>query len=180
MKPQATYFFIIMCTLLLSMMSFDAKSQHLRELKPLAHHDFECLQSLDCAQNSTSLTDKGWAFIPDHTVEPLTREFTASMKSDDVRLQAKYDQEGNLIRARYTRYNVALPKCLLIHLSLDHYSEWQISESEFIIKDFNPSTAQYKVKLINENAETLEEFDYQMITELHERYEGQAEFCLLN
>lgn len=180
MKPLATYCLIITSTLLLSVISFEAKSQQLRELKPLEHQDFKCLQSLDCAQNSPSLTDKGWAFILDHTVEPLTREFTASMKSDGVRLHAKYDQEGNLIRARYKRQNVALPKCLLIHLSLDHFSEWQITESEFIIKDFNPSTALYKVKLRNDAAETLEEFDYRMIAELHEKYEGPAEFCLLN
>lgn len=180
MKPLTTYGLIITNTLLLSMISFEATSQHLRELKPLAHQDFKCLQSIHCAQNSLSLTDKGWAFILDSTVDPLTREFTASMKSDDVRLQAKYDQEGNLIRAHYKRHNVALPKCLLIHLSGDHYSVWKISESEFIIKDFNPSTIQYKVWLKNDAAEILEEFDYRIIAELHEKYEGPAEFCMLN
>ena len=180
MKAYTTFSLITTCTLLITVITYDANSQQLREMKPLEHHDFECLQSLDCAQNSPSLSDKGWAFFFDRTVEPLTRELSASMKSDGVRLDAKYDQEGNLIRARYKRHNVALPKCLLIHLSMDQFSDWQIMESEFIIKDFNPSTAQYKVKLVNDTTVSFEKFNYQKIAELHEKYEGPVEICLMN
>ncbi len=178
MKSRITFRLIIASLLVLCVMVFEAKTQQLREMQSLAQQDFECLQSLDCAQTNPILEEKGWTFVFDETVDDFAKELTASMKSEQVNLNAIYDRHGNLIRARYKRYNVSLPKCLLIHFSLDQYEEWKIAESELWIKDFDPVSARYKVKLINNTAETYEEFDYDMIAELHDKYEGPIKLCL--
>lgn len=178
MKSNTTIRLTIASLSLLCVMVFEAKSQQLREMQPLAHQDFECLQSLDCAQTNPILQNKGWTYVLDETVDVFTQELTASMKSEQVNFNAIYDRQGNLIRARYKRNNVSLPRCLLIHLSLDQYEEWHIAESELLIKDFNPVSARYKVKLINNTAETFEEFDYDMIAEFHDKYEGPIKLCL--
>jgi hypothetical protein len=178
MKSHTTFRLIITSLLVLYMMVIEVKSQQLREMQPLAEQDFECLKSLDCAHTNPILENKGWTFIFDETVGVYTQELTASMKSEQVNLNAIYDRHGNLIRARYKRNNVSLPKCLLIYLSLDQYEQWQIAESEFLIKDFDTVSTRYKVKLINNTAETYEEFDYEMIAELHDKYEGPVKLCL--
>jgi len=179
MRTIKTFRFITISSLLLFVFIFEAKTQPMRDLQPLKLQDFECMKSLECAQNSQNLHNKGWAFVFTEPPAPYTREFTASMKSEDVNLNAKYNQRGDLIRARYKRNNAALPKCLMIHLTEDSDEDWQIKESELVMKNFDPASVRYRVKLQNQTTEILEEFDYDEIRNLHENYEGSEKLCLL-
>lgn len=180
MKTIMTLRIIIISILILFISTFEARTQEVRELRSLDLQDFECLKSLDCAQNSPILKNKGWAFVFEEPVAPFAREFTASMKGEDVHFHARYNQQGDLLSARYKRNNVKLPKCLLIHLTEDADEHWQIAESELDMKNFDPALIRYRVKLQNHTTETYEEYDYEKIRELHNRYEGSSELCLLN
>ena len=152
--------------------ALESKAQQTREMRPLGDNDLECLKSLVCAQNSHSLKSKGWSFIFDETVDEFAREFRASMKGKNVSLFALYDKEGFLIRSDYKRKNVALPKCLLSYLTESKYKDWQITGSEMKMKDFDPASVRYKVKLENKVVIVHEEYDYEFINDLNLRYEG--------
>lgn len=62
----------------------DSNAQQTREMRPLDNYDFECLQSLECVQNSRSLKEKGWTFIFDETEDEFAQEFRASMKGEHI------------------------------------------------------------------------------------------------
>lgn len=159
--------------------ALDGIAQQLREMQPLDPHDFECLQSLECVQDSKSLESKGWSFIFDETVDEYARELTARMKGENISFFAIYDKQGHLIRSNYKRQNIALPKCLLAYLTEGNYKDWQVIGSEMKMKDFDPSSVTYKVVLKNKTSDTSEVFDFDFINDLHLKYEGLAELCLI-
>lgn len=159
--------------------TFDSNAQQPREMYPLEVHDFECLRSLDCVQNSQSLKSKGWSFIFDETVDDFAKELTAQMKGENIYLYAIYDKEGKLIKSTYKRKDAALPKCLLTHHTEDNYNGWRITGSEMVVRDFDPSTIKYKVMLESETSARSEIYDFDLISDLHSSYEGMAELCLL-
>lgn len=159
--------------------ALDSKAQQVREMHPLDVQDFKCLQSLECVQNSQSLKNKGWLFIYDETVDEFARELTARMKGETLSFFALYDKQGHLIRSNYKRNNVALPKCLLSYLTEGNYKGWQITGSEMVLKDFDPTSIKYKVMLENHTSATSEVYDFEFINDLHLKYEGMATFCLL-
>jgi len=159
--------------------TLDSQAQQVREMYPLEIHDFECLQSLQCAQSSQSLKNKGWTFIFDETVDEFTRELTARMKGENISFLAKYDKQGEVIRSTYKQNNAALPTCLLEYLSEGNYEEWQITGSEMVMRDFDATSITYKVKMKNKTTVASEEFDFEFINDLHQKYEGLAKLCLL-
>lgn len=177
MKITQILFSIIFFFLLIS--ALDSKAQQVREMHPLDVQDFKCLQSLECVQNSQSLKSKGWVFIFDETVDEFARELTARMKGENVSFFALYDKQGHLIRSTYKQRNVALPKCLLSYLTEGNYEEWQITGSEMVLKDFDPTSIKYKVMLENHTSATSEVYDFEFINDLHLKYEGLATYCLL-
>ena len=158
----------------LSIGVIDSNAQQFREMQPLEAHDFECLQSLQCVENSESLKNKGWAFVFDDTVDEFSKELTAKMKGSGLSFFAKYDELGNLIRSKYKRKNVALPPCLLKHLVEGSYKGWQITSSEMVIRDFDTTSIRYKVLLKNKRATKSEIYDVEFINGLHLGYEGLA------
>lgn len=159
--------------------TFDSNAQQLREMQALEAHDFECLRSLDCVQNSQSLKSKGWAFIFDETVDEFAKELTARMKGENIYFLAIYDKEGKLIKSTYRRKDVALPGCLLTFHTEDKHEGWRITGSEMVVRDFDPSTIKYKVKLESETSARSEEYDFDFISNLHSSYESEAELCML-
>lgn len=169
---KITYFislFIFSCLLI---DASDAQGQQLREMQSLDAHDFECLKSLDCAQNSESLDSKGWAFISDETVDEVPRELTARMEGENIFFFAIYDKQGYLIRSTYKREDIALPNRLLAHLAEGDYKGWKITASEMVMKDFDPATITYKVMLENKTSAKSEVFDTDFINGLHLKSEG--------
>jgi len=148
-----------------------SNAQQNRELQPLESDDFECLQSIECIQDSRSLKDKGWLFVFDETVDEFQRELTASMKGENISLIAIYDEYGYLIRSEYKRKNVALPASLLSHLFEGSYKGWQLNGTELVMKNFDPATIKYKVVLENSTSTKSEVYDFEFISELNSEYE---------
>jgi hypothetical protein len=159
--------------------AYDSDAQQLREMQPLEDQDFECLKSLDCVQESQSLKSKGWSFIFDETVDAFANELTAHMKGENIYFFAVYDKEGNLVRSTYRRVDVALPKCLHRYHAENGNAGWRITGSEMTMKDFDPSTIKYKVMLESESSARSEVYDSDFISDVHMRYEGVAELCMI-
>lgn len=157
--------FLLFCVL-------DAHTQQVREMQPLEKHDFECLQSLDCVQSSQSLKSKGWLFIFDETVDEFAPELTARMEGENISLLSIYDNEGNMIKSKYKRRNVALPTSLLRYLTEGNYEEWKITGSEMVMNDFDPSSARYLVMLEKNSSVISEVFDSEFINGLHLKYQS--------
>ena len=176
MKITQALFLIIIPYLLLG--ALDSKAQQTREMQSLEDHDFQCLKSLQCAQNSRSLQEKGWAFVFDETVDESARELTARMKGEDIYFYAVYDEEGDVIRSIYKQTDVALPNCLLANLTEGSYRGWQITGSEMVMKDFETSSVKYKVKLQNKTSATSEIFDFDYLNNLHLKHEVLAKHGL--
>lgn len=170
-----TLFLTLFSYLLLS--GLDAMAQQSREMQPLEIHDFECLQSLECIQSSQSLKRKGWSFIFDDTVDEFAPELTARMEGENISFLATYDKQGNMIKSKYERVNMALPRCLLTYLTQDNYQGWKIAGSEMQMKDFDPASVKYTVRLENETSMKSEAFDAEFINELHLKHEGLAQYC---
>jgi len=159
--------------------TIDSNAQELREMQPLESADFECLQSLDCIQNSQSLESKGWSFTFDETVDAFANERTAYMKGENIYFFAMYDKKGNLIRSTYRRKNVALPKCLHRYHAETANEGSRIAGSEMTMKNFDPSTIKYKVVMESETSVRSKVYDVDFISDLHRTYEGVAEICML-
>lgn len=176
MKYAQTLLFIAIPFVLIG--ALDANAQQVREMQSPELHDFECMKSLECIQDSQSLKGKGWSFIFDETVDEFAGELTARMKGDNISLMATYDKEGQLIASRYKRIDVALPNCLLAYLTESQYEGWQIIGSEMVIKDFDPATSQYTVFLENATSVRSEKFDYEFVNDLHLKHEGLAKHSL--
>jgi hypothetical protein len=156
--------------------ALDSNAQQVREMQPLEAHDFECLQSLECVQSSQSLKSKGWVFIFDETVDDLARELTAKMKSKHISFFATYDELGDVLRSKYKRENVALPRCLLKHLAEGTYKGWEITRSEMMVKNLDPTSIKYKVKLKNNTSTKSEVFDFKFINDLHLKHGGLGKY----
>ncbi|PWN06513.1 hypothetical protein [Rhodohalobacter mucosus] len=159
--------------------TIDLHAQELREMQPLEADDFECLQSLDCIQNSQSLKSKGWSFIFDETVDAFANERTAYMKGENIYFFAMYDKKGNLIRSTYRRKDVALPRCLHRYHAETADEGSRIAGSEMTMKDFDPSTIKYKVMLESGTSSRSEVYDSDFISDVHREYEGVAELCMI-
>ena len=157
--------------------ALDSHAQQAREMQPLEVHDFECLRSLDCVQSSQSLRSKGWSFIFDDTVDEFAPELTARMEGENISFLAIYDKQGNMIKSKYERVDMALPRCLLAYLTQDNYKGWKIAGSEMVMQDFDPASVRYKVMLENSTSEKSEVFDSEFINELHLKHEGLAKYC---
>lgn len=171
MKITQELLFIILPFLFL-FRAFDSNAQQLREMQPLEVHDFECLQSLECVQKSHSLKSKGWAFVFDNTADEYHGELTAHMKGENIFFYAVYDKEGNLMRSHYKRKEVALPRCLLAHITENNSGKWRISDSQMILKNFDPATVKYKVMLESNTSERSEVYDFEFVNRLHVQHEG--------
>lgn len=169
---KITYIISLFIFLYLHFGVLDAHAQQFRELQPLDVHNFECLKSLECAQNSQSLKSKGWSFVFDETVDEFAPELTAQMKGENISFFAIYDSKGYLIRSTYKREDVALPNRLLAYLTAGDYKGWQITRTEMVVKDFDPATVNYKVMLKNNTLAKSEVFDSKFINDLHLKNEG--------
>lgn len=156
--------------------ALESKAQQTREMRPLADNDFECLKSLECAQNSPSLKEKGWRFIFDESVDGFTQEFRAIMKGENISFFALYDKQGYLVRSEYKRKDVALPTPLLTHLFQSNYKDLKLIGTELVMKDFDPATVKYKVVLENNAVTMVEKYDYEFINDLHLQYEGLTKY----
>lgn len=165
---QITPLFIFPLLLICTLKSI---AQQTREIHPLDDNDFECLKSLECAQNNQSLKKKGWAFVFDESVDKFAQEFRARMKGKNISFFALYDKQGYLIRSEYKRKNVALPSFLLTYLFQDNYKEWQLTGTELVMKDFDPATIKYKVVLENTSSIISKVYDFKFITGLDSKYE---------
>ena len=155
------------------------QAQELREMQPLESADFECLQSLDCIQNSRSLESKGWSFVFDETVDDLAGELTARMNGENIYFFAVYDEDGSLIRSTYRRIDAALPQCLHRYHAENGNQGWRITGSEMTIRNFDLSTIKYKVTLESESSSRSEVYDSDFISDVHRMYEGMAELCVI-
>jgi hypothetical protein len=111
-------------------------------------------------------------------VDEYARELTARMKGENVSFFALYDKQGEVIRSDYQRKNVALPTCLLAYLIEGEYQDWQITDSEMEMKDFDPKTIQYHVLLENGRSKKTAVFDFEFISKLHARHQDLVRHSL--
>lgn len=160
---QITPLFIFPLLLICTLKSI---AQQTREIHPLDDNDFECLKSLECAQNNQSLKKKGWAFVFDESVDEFTQEFRASMKGKNISFFALYDKQGYLVRSEYKRKDAALPTPLLTHLSQSNYKDLKLAGTELVMKDFDPATIKYKVVFEDETSTVTDAFDIDFIAGL--------------
>lgn len=143
-----------------------------RQIVPLSEEDYECLQQLSCVVESKELREKGWVVTFDETIADYPQERTAQLKGDNIALTARYDKEGNLLRGKYERQNVALPRDLLAHLAGEDFSGWEMTGNNMTVRDFNAASTVYNIILESEDGEKTVTFTHSDIMNMKKRKAG--------
>ncbi len=80
---------------------------------------------------------------------PTLRSYQIQGSSKGGNLMATYDKDGKLIRAKYVTKNTRLPKHITEHLVMDEYKDWTMVSNKVTVRNFDPESTEYQVKMKN-------------------------------
>ncbi len=119
---------------------------------------YTCFQSIECLKNNPDFKEQGWhiEFIPND--QSPVRKYQLESFSNNVSVQASYDNRGRLKEATLIRTDSKLPKHILRNLVTDH-NGWTMISNKTTVKDFDQHKVTYEVTLQKNGETKLVKFD---------------------
>lgn len=124
--------------------------------------DYPYLKNLECIRNGYFKESSAFNFNLDELEEELAENFELKGTGRNINMEATYDRNGNLVKARLTQKNARIPCSIYQFILNDEENDgWIIKEDEMVVRNFDPGQTEYSVTLSKGNREKVLHFETQ-------------------
>lgn len=121
-----------------------------KNVNSIIEQDYPFLKSIECLTNGYLSDQRNLNLKLRNLNRGDKSHFVLEASGDRINVNARYDQDGNLIEATMIKENIPVPQAIMRFIySNDKFDSWTMTGNEKVVKDFDPYQTEYKVTMSN-------------------------------